>query len=207
MADLYRRDLIVEERAGYTRALMLNLHARGRSISMSLRQITLEMRNTVLVTVDLLVVKRLELRADDLEEVLEHVLLLDGLQRAVRLASFLQERSGTYPALSPIEWVRLDAQAVLQLLPQPRVARVVLVVALERQVVDLVREVVPVAVRAEVRHELVQVVRARAERAAGREVDVADDLVHAHLTRDVAALARLVAQLVCPAFLDTLYAA
>ena len=143
----------------------------------------------------LLSVNRLELGRDDLQEVLEHVLLLDGLQRAVRLASFLQERSGTHPALSPIERVRLDAQAVLQLLPQPRVARVVLVVALERQVVDLVREVVPIAVRAQVRHELVQVVRARAERAAGREVDVADDLVHAYTTGDVAAFVRLLFQL------------
>ena len=47
-----------------------------------------------------------------------------------------------------------------------------------------VREVVAVAVRAQVGHELVEVVCARAERAAGGEVDVADDLVHAHFSCD-----------------------
>ena len=178
MADLYRRDLIVEECAGYTRALMLNLHALDRSISMSLRQIALEMRNTVLMTVDLLVVERFELRADDLEEVLEHVLLLDCLRGHVSF-SMAGNPARTHPALSSVERVRRNAKFALQLLTELRLVNVVLVVPLEREVMDRVREVVAVAVRAEVRDELVEVVCARAERAAGRQVDVPDDLVHA----------------------------
>ena len=117
-----------------------------------------------------------------------------------------QDRRGTYPALSAIKRVRSNAKLLLEVLAEFRLVDVVLVVALERQVVDLVREVVPVAVRAQVRHELVQVVRARAERAAGREVDVADDLVHADAAGDVAALGGLLLELFCPALLDALRA-
>lgn len=51
---------------------------------------------------------------------------------------------------------------------------------MERKRVYRVRKVVAVPVLLEVRHELVDVLRHRAERAAaGREMDVADDLVHA----------------------------
>lgn len=156
----------------------------------------------------LLSVDRLELCRDDLQEVLEHVLLLDGLHRApVSFSALtpLQIARRTYPALGAVKRVRVDAHARLELPTKARVARIVLVVVLERERVDLVREVVPVPVRAQVRHELVQVVRARAERAAGREVDVADHLVHAHAPRDVAALVRLLLQLVRPALLDTLW--
>ena len=76
MANLYRRDLIIEERARDTGTLMLNLYTLLRRISMPLTQIALEMGNAILMTVDLLSIKRLKLRADDLQEVLEHVLRL-----------------------------------------------------------------------------------------------------------------------------------
>jgi hypothetical protein len=42
------------------------------------------------------------------------------------------------------------------------------------------------------------------EGAPGREVEVPDDLVHAHETGDVAALRRLLLDVVGPVFLDAL---
>ena len=101
----------------------------------------------------------------------------------------------TYPTLGAIERVRSDAKLLLQLLAEPRLGDIVLVVALEREVVDRVREVVAVAVRAQVRDELVEVVCARAERATWREVNVTDDLVHADLSSNVAAFVRLLLEL------------
>ena len=68
-----------------------------------------------------------------------------------------------------------------------------------------VREVVPVAVFLEVWHELVQVGRVGAERATRRQVDVSDDLIDAQTASDVAALARLVLQLVRPTFITALH--
>ena len=124
-------------------------------------------------------------------------MLLDGLPRSISHSAraTLSVLRSTYPALGAIKRVCVNAEAGLELLAELCVPGIVLVVVLERELVDLVREVVAVAVRAQVRHELVQVVRARAERAAGREVDVAHDLVHAHAPRDVATLVRLLFQL------------
>ena len=68
-----------------------------------------------------------------------------------------------------------------------------------------VREVVPVAVFLEVWHEFVQVGRVGAERATRRQVDVSDDLIDAQTASDVAALARLVLQLVRPTFITALH--
>ena len=103
--------------------------------------------------------------------------------------------SATDPALRPIERVRGDAELRLELLAELRLVNVVLVVALEREAVDRVREVVAVAVRAEVRDELIEVVCAGTERATRRKVDVADDLVHAYAAGNVAAFVCLLLQL------------
>ena len=74
MAHLYRRDLIIKERARNASTLMLDLYALLCRIPMSLTQIPLEMRNAILVAIDLLPAERLELRRHNLKEVLEHVL-------------------------------------------------------------------------------------------------------------------------------------
>ena len=71
---------------------------------------------------------------------------------------------------------------------------------------DLVREVVAVAVRAQVRYELVEVVRTSAEGAARRQVNVTNNLVDTDAAGDVAALGGLLLELFCPPFLDTLRA-
>ena len=45
----------------------------------------------------------------------------------------------TYPTLGAIKWVRSDAKLLLQLLAEPRFGDIVLVVALEREVVNRVQ--------------------------------------------------------------------
>lgn len=61
-----------------------------------------------------------------------------------------------------------------------------------------------VPVVAEVRHQLIKVPRARLERATRGQVNVANDLVHANATGNVAALVSLLLELVGPAFRFTL---
>ena len=67
-----------------------------------------------------------------------------------------------------------------------------------------VREVVAVAVRAQVRYELVEVVRTSAEGAARRQVNVTNNLVDTDAAGDVAALTSLLLQLFRPTLLHTL---
>jgi len=73
----------------------------------------------------------------------------------------------------------------------------------EREMVDPVAKVVLVA-SLEVRDEIVHVHGIGLERASGREVEVADDFVHADLARDVAAFLGLLLDLVGPSFGDAL---
>ena len=108
---------------------------------------------------------------------------------------FSQDHCGTYPALGAIKRVRSNAKLLLEVLAELRLVDVVLVVALERQVMDLVRKVVAVTVCAEIRDKLIKVVCAGTEGATRRKVDVANDLVHAYTTGDVAAFVRLLLQL------------
>ena len=76
--DADGRDLKVEERAGHAGDAVHDVHALV-VLGHALRQVALEVGRAVLVRVDVAPVERVELRGDDLEEVLEHVLLLDGL--------------------------------------------------------------------------------------------------------------------------------
>lgn len=110
----------------------------------------------------------------------------------------------TYPAGGAVQRIGSDTEALLELLAKLRLRQIPLVIALESEVVDRVGEVVAVAVRAEVRHKLVEAVGTRAERATGGEVNVANDLVHAHTTSDVASLSRLLLELLGPALLHAL---
>lgn len=61
-----------------------------------------------------------------------------------------------------------------------------------------------VLVVSQVRHELVKVARVSLERAAGGEMDVSDDFVHADASRHIATLGRLFVQLICPPFVFAL---
>lgn len=73
--------------------------------------------------------------------------------------------------------------------------KVELIVTFEGERLDGMREVMAVAVFLQVGNKLVDVLRCCAEGATGREVDVADDLVHTNDTSDVASLVCLFMQL------------
>lgn len=109
-----------------------------------------------------------------------------------------------YSAPSPIKRTSFDAHALLHLAPGLRLERIILVVALKTELINRMTEVVPIPILAEVRDQVVYIRRARAERAPRREVDVADDFVHAHAAVNVAALARLLLELLGPALVDAL---
>lgn len=211
--DAERGDLVVEERAGDTAVAVRDVHTSGRVLLRALVEVALEVRGAVLVGVDLraqkvvstgpcengrttysLAIQSAELRGDDLEEVLEHVLLLDRLEP---VSAFTPTHTTycTYPAGGTVKRVSGDTKALLELLAKFRLRQIPLIITLECEVMDCVREVVAVAICAEVGHKLVQAVRARAERAAGGKVDVADDLVHAQTAGDVASLGCLLLQL------------
>lgn len=113
----------------------------------------------------------------------------------------------THPGSCLIQWVRLDAQTALQLVASLGPTPVPLVVTLEREFVNLVGKIVPIAVLLQVRHKIVDILCARAERTTGGEVNVADDLVDTYATRNIAAFACLVLQFLGPALSDTLLAA
>lgn len=78
------------------------------------------------------------------------------------------------------------------------------VLTLERKMMDGVREIMTVSVVTQVRNQLVQIARVGLERTTRREVYVADDLVYANPSRDVAAFIRLFLKLVRPAFIFAL---
>lgn len=110
----------------------------------------------------------------------------------------------TYPAGGAVQRISSNTEALLELLAELRLRQIPFVIALESEVVDRVGEVVAVAIRFQVRHKLIEAVGARAERATGGEVNVANDLVHAHTTSDVASLGRLLFELFGPALLHAL---
>lgn len=66
------------------------------------------------------------------------------------------------------------------------------------------RKVVAVPVVLQVRHEVVYPSLGRLEGAAGREVNVPDDLVHPQKAGDVAALRRLLLDVIRPVLLNAL---
>jgi hypothetical protein len=122
-------------------------------------------------------VERPELSRDDLEEVLEHVLCLDG------------------PPHGTIQRSSLDSHLCAHLPADLVLGWVILVVALEREFVDCVREVVSVPVITQVRYELVHRAALTLERATGGKVDIANDFVHANAAGDIAALTGLILEL------------
>jgi len=152
----------------------------------TLREVAVKVSSRVLVRVDLLARDGPELRADDLEEVLEHIL------RALRMP------------IRPVERVRLDAQPRLHLLARLALEDVELVVAREMQMPDPMPPIVHVLV-AEVRHKLVQRHLVHLEAATERELDAPRDLVDAQPALDVAAFVHLALDLFFPAFLLALF--
>jgi hypothetical protein len=83
--------------------------------------------------------------------------------------------------------------------------RVQLVVCGEVHVVDVMREVVAVAVLLEVWNEIVELGLGRLERPSRRDMDASDDLVDSHETSNVAALRGLLPYVFGPVFLNALF--
>lgn len=189
----------------------------------TLIQITLEVGRAVLVGVDLktpslagcralrtdatdrLAVESAEASGHNLEEVLEHVMRLDGLYIWMSASFHLRVAYITYVSDRLVKRVGLHSHLLTHLRAGSVFERVVLVVALKRELVDGVREIMAAAFFAEVRYKLIEIAPACLEGASGGEMDVADDLVHAHTTRDVAALRRLLADLLGPALAFALF--
>jgi len=67
-------DFIVEESARYTGNTVLNLHTLVCVACLAGGEVTLKVCDAILVRVDDLTVQGAELRGDDLQEILEHVL-------------------------------------------------------------------------------------------------------------------------------------
>ena len=153
---------------------------------------------------DLLAVQSIELGRDDLEEVLEHVGLLRCLQSKSASSLCRNSSQKTNPQFRLVKRVCINANSGLQLATARRLREVVFVITLESKFVDGMREVVPVAIFFEIRHELVQVGRVRAEGATGGQMDISDDLVDAEPSSDVATLAGLVLEFVGPTFVFAL---
>lgn len=105
---------------------------------------------------------------------------------------------------SVVQGIALDTQLLLEPPSRSINGDMVLLLAREAELVDRVSEIVAVAVVFEVRNEFVDGLRAGAEGATRREVDVTDDLVYTDETSDVAALVSLFLELLGPAFLNTL---
>ena len=152
----------------------------------TLCEVAVKVSSRVLVRVDLLAGDGTELGADDLEEVLEHIL------RALRMP------------IRAVERVRLDAQPLLHLLTRLALEDIELVVAREMQMPDPMPPVMHVLV-AEIGHEFVQRHLVHLETATERELDAPRDLVDAQPTLDVAAFVHLALDLFFPPFLLALF--
>lgn len=57
----------------------------------------------------------------------------------------------------------------------------------------------------QIRYEIMDVHRVRLEGSSGREMEISDDFVDAHLSGDVATFFLLFFDLVCPSFAHTLF--
>ena len=67
------------------------------------------------------------------------------------------------------------------------------------------REIVLILVVSEVGDEFIQVARVALERTTRREVNIANDLVDADSSRNIAAFVSLIPQFVCPALISALF--
>jgi len=97
-----------------------------------------------------------------------------------------------------------DTHALAHLFAHLRLGRVQLVVRGKIHVVDVMREVVAVAVVLEVWNEIVELGLGRLEGPSRRDVDTPDDLIDSHETSNVATLRRLLSYVVGPVFLNAL---
>ena len=114
------------------------------------------------------------------------------------------KKKSTHPGQVIIQRMLVDAQAFAHLPANLRLGLVRLVVRGEIHVIYGVRKVVAVPVVLQVRHEVVYPGLGRLEGAARRKVDVPDDLVHPHEAGDIAALRRLLLDVIRPVLLNAL---
>lgn len=170
-------------------------------------EVTLKVRDAILVRIDDLTAQGAELGRYNLDEVLEHVLRLRRLipHMFFSLCSSTQdEQKPPHPRHMLIQRVPVYTQALAHLFADLCVGLVRLVIRGEVHVVDRVRKVVAVAVVLQVRHELVKPRLRRLEGASGRELDVPDDLVHPQDAGNVATFRRLLLDVFGPVFLNAL---